>query len=153
MQTVWTQIRPDRTSVLIWVQTVWHSDGINEIVCRKGWFWTKNQQTTKSMQNYPVRRALSLTLVLKSWKKTHLQWIRWMLLIHILAEDVYFASNSRSMPHIYVNYTPIMHHRKMYHARIQNFFQRGSNSDNVVFFAVVFFLFLMRGKRIQIAPN
>ena len=25
LQTIWTQIRTDRTSVLIWVQTVWHS--------------------------------------------------------------------------------------------------------------------------------
>ena len=29
-QTVWTQIRPDKRSGLIWIQTVGHSDGIPE---------------------------------------------------------------------------------------------------------------------------
>ena len=28
LQTVWTQIRPDKTSGLIWIQTVSHPDGI-----------------------------------------------------------------------------------------------------------------------------
>ena len=27
-KSVWTQIRPDKMSGLIWIQTVWHSDGI-----------------------------------------------------------------------------------------------------------------------------
>ena len=31
LQTVWTQIRTDKTSVLIWGQTIWHSDKVPEI--------------------------------------------------------------------------------------------------------------------------
>ena len=30
-QTAYIQIRPDKMSGLIWIQTVWHSDGISEI--------------------------------------------------------------------------------------------------------------------------
>ena len=32
LETVWTQIRPDKMSGLIWIQTVWHFDGIPEKV-------------------------------------------------------------------------------------------------------------------------
>ena len=50
LQTVWNQIRPDKMSGLIWIQTVWHFDGIPErfflkklIVKKK----KKNPQTIK----------------------------------------------------------------------------------------------------------
>ena len=36
LQTVWTQMKTNRVSVLIWIQTVWHSDG------GPGWFIFKN---------------------------------------------------------------------------------------------------------------
>ena len=40
LQTVWIQIRPDKTSALIWIQAVWHSDGIPErFFWNKNWFW------------------------------------------------------------------------------------------------------------------
>ena len=42
LQTVWTQIRHDETSGLIWIQTVWNSDGISERNFRKSLFWKKN---------------------------------------------------------------------------------------------------------------
>ena len=35
LQTVWTQIRPDKMSGLIWIQTVLQSDGILERIFRK----------------------------------------------------------------------------------------------------------------------
>ena len=35
LQTVWTQIRPDRMLGLIWTHSVWHSDGISEIISQK----------------------------------------------------------------------------------------------------------------------
>ena len=35
MQTVWSQIRPDKVSGLIWSQTVWHPDGIPEDIFEK----------------------------------------------------------------------------------------------------------------------
>ena len=35
LQTVWTQMKINRMSVLIWIQTVWHSDG------GPGWFICK----------------------------------------------------------------------------------------------------------------
>ena len=36
LQTVWTQMKTNRMSVLIWIETVWHSDG------GSGWFICKN---------------------------------------------------------------------------------------------------------------
>ena len=35
LQTFWTQIRSDKMSDLIWIQTVWHSDDIHERIFRK----------------------------------------------------------------------------------------------------------------------
>ena len=40
---------PDNMSGLIWIQSVWNSDGIPEIIFQKSWFW-KNQQKTKNMK-------------------------------------------------------------------------------------------------------
>ena len=37
---------------LIWIQSVWHSNGIPERIFRKRWFW-KNQQTTKKHEKFP----------------------------------------------------------------------------------------------------
>ena len=47
-QFVWTQISPDKSSALFWIQTVWHSDGIPERIVRKGWFLKK----ISTRQNY-----------------------------------------------------------------------------------------------------
>ena len=41
LQTVWTQIRPDKMLGLTWIQGVWHSDGIPKIFFWKSWFWKK----------------------------------------------------------------------------------------------------------------
>ena len=53
LQTVWTQIRPDKMSGLIWVQTVCHSDGIPETILRKSSFLKKNHKTTKKHVKLP----------------------------------------------------------------------------------------------------
>ena len=50
LQTVWTQIRTDRMPVLIWIQTVWHSDNVPERLN----FEKKSADNNKSMNNYPA---------------------------------------------------------------------------------------------------
>ena len=53
--TVWTKTRPDKMSGLIWIQTVWHSVGIPEIIFfRKKKYFEKNQKTTKTGKISPV---------------------------------------------------------------------------------------------------
>ena len=47
----------DKMSGLIWIQTVWHSDGMPEFFSKKVDF-EKNQQTTKSMEKSPVGKEL-----------------------------------------------------------------------------------------------
>ena len=60
LQTVWTQIRPDKTSGLIWIQTVWHSDGISERFFEKVNLKKKKiHKWQKSMQNYPTQKKLT----------------------------------------------------------------------------------------------
>ena len=55
LQTVWNQIRPEKTSSLIWIQTFWRSGCIHErIFWKKRWFWKQKRQMTESMQNYPA---------------------------------------------------------------------------------------------------
>ena len=51
LQTVWTQIRDDEMSALIWIQTVCHSDSVPE---RAFWFWKKSADVNKCMKNYPA---------------------------------------------------------------------------------------------------
>ena len=59
LQTVWTQIRPDILSGLIWVQTVWQPDGIYEGNIWKSQFWKKFSRQ-KSMQNYPASKEFKV---------------------------------------------------------------------------------------------
>ena len=42
LQSDWNQIRPNKMSALIWIQSVLHSDGIPERIFRKSWFWKKS---------------------------------------------------------------------------------------------------------------
>ena len=42
LQTVWTQIRPDKMLGLFWTQSVWQSDGIPKRIFPKSWFWKKS---------------------------------------------------------------------------------------------------------------
>ena len=53
LQTLWTQIRPDKMSGLIWIKTVWHYDRIQKRSFRKSWFWKKNQQATIKRKKIP----------------------------------------------------------------------------------------------------
>ena len=50
LQTVWTQIRPDKMSGLIWILTVWHSDGIPKNFFPKRWFWKKSADNKKHVK-------------------------------------------------------------------------------------------------------
>ena len=52
LQTDWTKIRPDKMSGLIWIQSVWHSDGIPERIFRKVYF-ENNRQRTKKHEKFP----------------------------------------------------------------------------------------------------
>ena len=44
-------------SGLIWIQTVWHSDGIPERIFRKSWFWKKSADDKKHKQ-FPRRQRV-----------------------------------------------------------------------------------------------
>ena len=57
LRTVSTQIRPNKTSGLIWIQTVWHSDGKLEINFPKFDFGQKLIRPQKGMQNDSVGRV------------------------------------------------------------------------------------------------
>ena len=58
LQTVCTQIRPDITSGLIWIQTVWQSDGIPEWIFQKSWT-RKKSADDKKHANFPVGKGLT----------------------------------------------------------------------------------------------
>ena len=51
LQTVWTQIRSNKVSVLIWIQTVWHSDYYSKML-----IMNKISRLQKCMQSYPCSR-------------------------------------------------------------------------------------------------
>ena len=50
-QTDWTQIRPDKTSSLIWIQSVWHSDGIPDRDFPKKLILKKKSAADKKWKN------------------------------------------------------------------------------------------------------
>ena len=56
LQTVWTQIRPDKMSGLFWIQSV--CQGIPEWIFWKCWFWKKSADNKKSMKNFPGGKEL-----------------------------------------------------------------------------------------------
>ena len=70
LQTFLTQIRPDKMSGLIWIQTVWHSDCIPERTFLKSLFW-KNQQMTKKHAKFPRRQRLKYC---GCYSKNKLRW-------------------------------------------------------------------------------
>ena len=51
MQTVWTQIRPDKMSGLIWIKYVRHPDGIEKIQHPKSRIWHNNKVWRKNISN------------------------------------------------------------------------------------------------------
>ena len=57
MKTVRSQIRTDRTSVLIWIQIVWHSDSVPEKCFEKVNFEKKSADDSKSIKI--IQRAKS----------------------------------------------------------------------------------------------
>ena len=60
MQTVWTQIRPNKMSGLIWIQTVWHPDGIPERVFQKNDFENKSADDKIHEKLHSMQRAKSV---------------------------------------------------------------------------------------------
>ena len=65
LQTVWTQIRPDKMSGLIRIQTVWHSDDqYSWRNFRKSWFWKKsvkkNSRRQKKHEKLPRKLRVNL---------------------------------------------------------------------------------------------
>ena len=62
LKTFANSLDPDQArqmSGLIWIQTVWHSDGNPEIIFRKSWFWKKSADDKKKQAELPSRqRAL-----------------------------------------------------------------------------------------------
>ena len=48
--TVWTKIRTAKMSVLIWIQTIWHSDSVHVTFL----FWKKSADDNKHVKNYPA---------------------------------------------------------------------------------------------------
>ena len=45
-------------SGLIWIQIIWHADGISERIFRKHWFWKKSADDIKAWKNYPGCKEL-----------------------------------------------------------------------------------------------
>ena len=54
---------------LIWIQSIWHSDGIPERIFRKSWFWKQSADDKKSMKNFPGGKELKLLVLpyIDSW--------------------------------------------------------------------------------------
>ena len=50
-------VRPDKTSGLKCVQTVWHSDDILERIFQKKWFWKNSADDKKNIKNYQVGKV------------------------------------------------------------------------------------------------
>ena len=73
LQKVWTQIRPDRMSVLLWIQNVWHSDSIPELV-GKNRFGKRSAEDNKNMENYPVCKEFRHWYLVNSLSSTSWNW-------------------------------------------------------------------------------
>ena len=66
-QTVWTQIRSNKMSSLIWIQTVWHSDDTPERIPLKRWYWKKisrRHNTWKITQHAEINPLTVLVVAL-----------------------------------------------------------------------------------------
>ena len=56
---VWTGLRSDTTVlVLVWIQTVWHSDGIPERIFRKNRFWKKISRRQQKHEKLPSMQTV-----------------------------------------------------------------------------------------------
>ena len=56
---------------LIWIQTIWNSDGIPERSFLKGWFWKKSADDKKSCKNFPGGKELYSTKWITSTTNVH----------------------------------------------------------------------------------
>ena len=62
LQAIWIQIKTDRTSVLIWIQTEWHSNSVSERIFLKVNFEKKSVDDNKSMKKLPSMHRVKLQL-------------------------------------------------------------------------------------------
>ena len=69
LQTVWTQVRADKMSDLIWTQTVWHFEGIPKII-----FWKKKKLLGKSIDDKNMLIFQGIPLVMYE-QKSHLYFL------------------------------------------------------------------------------
>ena len=54
-------------SGLIWIQTVWHLDGISERIFQKSWFWKKSADNVlQAYAKYPEGKEFNKTKVTQS---------------------------------------------------------------------------------------
>ena len=58
LQIVWTQFSTNRTSVLIWIQTIWHSDSVPVRLFEKVNFDKKSADVNKSLKKYSACKQL-----------------------------------------------------------------------------------------------
>ena len=65
LQTVCIQIRTDRLSVLIWIQTVWHSDSVPESFLEK-WIFQKETYRRQKSKHYQACKELIVNKLYKS---------------------------------------------------------------------------------------
>ena len=83
LQAVWTQIRTDRMSVLIWFQTVWHSDSVPERNFLKSLFWKKSADDNKSKKNFLACKELIILGILDlSFWLVHWSYKLWKYHLH-----------------------------------------------------------------------
>ena len=75
LQTVWTQIRPDILSGLIWIQTVWHSECVPEGIFLKNLTLKKVNRRQKCHEKLPsMQRVKKSSSKLPSSSGIRMDW-------------------------------------------------------------------------------
>ena len=64
LQTVWTQSRTDQTSVLIWIQTIWHTDAVSERIFSKKLILKKVSRRQKH-EKLPSMQRVKIWLIIE----------------------------------------------------------------------------------------
>ena len=86
LQTVWNQIRTDRTSLLIWIQTAWHSD------CSWKIFFEKSLKKSACLQQIHVYNIIAY-----SFSKCYTGHVRLQDRSFVAKSHIYNLSNSLSI--------------------------------------------------------
>ena len=61
-------------TVLILIQTIWHSDSVPQWIFWKSWSWKKSADDNKSMKSYPTCKELTMAPLMKSPWNQNLPW-------------------------------------------------------------------------------